>query len=275
MKTPITIAWLAYKTDSKLFWESFKCAKRTLLSDDRFAPTFIMLDDAWNPVDLDIRQKFLSDEDVCTQRLVTSYPRTGMLIGGENLEGQIRAFCLAEEATPYAANKIFVKMDCDAMLFKTEWLHKFAMDDRAVVAGAFDFGSRNHTSVYGYCYALKASMLRPLMADIETYPAHHHAWEDHEVSSRIFRIRQADMDYAHRYVPGAESGFVCCPLNAVNETFIRGNVVTFAWDYQISQDKTTFRRQVGEWMCKLNELADKQSAGLKEQTPKGETSTKT
>ena len=262
-KIPIVFAWLAYRPDSDLFRESVRSVIRTFGKDERFAPQYVMLDDAWCPVRRDVREWFLAQPD--TRRIATTYRRSAMLLGGENFLGQCRAFLDAAESCELPDEGIFVKVDCDAVHFRGDWLAEFAADEWAQVAGVFDYGNDNHFSVFGFTYAVKARWLDPLARDAEMYPAHHKAWEDHETSSRIFRMCGGDTDTMLRFREGAESGLICRPLDQVNDTWVKAQCCTFAWDYQPAADKPAYRAKVAEWMKRLNDVAE----GLRDmETPK-------
>lgn len=256
MATKIAVAWLAYTADSECFRQSARAAMRTLRADERFKPTFVLLDDAWHPVDKTVREWFLSQPH--TMRIITTYRRSGMLLGGENFSGQCRALDEVAKKCTLPDNGILLKTDCDALLLRADWLAQFAADGQSDIAGVFDFGNRCHFSVYGFCYALRARIIAPLAEDAEKYPAHHAAWEDHETSSRIYRLRGGEVDFATRFLEGPDSGLLCQPLAQVNDTFVHAQACTFAWDYQAQppHERQRYRAEVAGWMRRLNDLAE-------------------
>ena len=217
--------------------------------------SYVLIDDAWCPVLNSARATFLSRPN--SSRIATGYRRGYMILGGENLVGQCEAFVDAAEATNA---DILVKVDSDTLIFKTDWISEFAKNPDAMIAGAFDFGYNNHTSVFGLCYAIKREMLRPLLADVRKYPAHHKAWEDHEVSSRIFRLCDGNMDSLMRWRSNTHGDdFWVVPLAQANDSFINGRAMNFAWDFsaQPEAERPAFRAKVLAMMQHLNEVKDK------------------
>ena len=179
-----------------------------------------------------------------------------MILGGENLAGQCQAFVDAAEATDA---DILVKVDADTLIFKTDWISQFAANQAAKIAGAFDFGFGNHVSVFGLAYAIKRVMLRPLLEDVRRYPAHHKAWEDHEVSSRIFRLCNGDMDSLMRWRSNTHGDdFWVLPMIKANDTFVKGRVMNFAWDYSSTPaaERPAYRSRVLAMMRRLNNLKE-------------------
>lgn len=223
-----------------------------MANNEKLDAKFVLIDDAWSPVLPTVRKWFL-EYAPNSHILTTTYRRSQMLLGGENFTGQCEAFADAAEMTEA---DILVKIDCDTLLFKSDWLEQFADDDKALVAGAFDYAHNCHFSVFGFIYALKASILDQLSDDAKTYPAHHHAWEDHEVSMRVFRLAGGRIDSMLRWRPSPQDGFVVQPLNKANDTFVYARATTFAWDYQATpeDEKPSFRAKVGAMMKRLNDI---------------------
>lgn len=251
----VAVAILCYRNDSELLMECLRAAKTAFADAPQFEPKYILVDDAWCPVKKEVREKFLAEKD--TLRIVTGHRRGEMILGGEYFTGQCRAFLDAAEKTDA---EILVKLDCDTLLYKVDWLREFASDPKALIAGAFDFGNANHTSVFGLCYAIKRQALAPLLEDSIRFPAHHKAWEDHETSSRIFRIAGGDMDALMRWrANNAEDGFVVVPLAQANDSFINARAANFSWDFALipPAGKAAYRKQVAQKMKQLNDLKAK------------------
>lgn len=264
----LTVVWPAYRNDSELLLESLRTARIAFSKLPRIDPSFVMLDDAWCTVDLAAREKFL--EAPHASRIVTVYRRGPMILGGENLLGQCEAFLKAAEETDA---DILVKMDCDTQLFNADWLQAFADNPSAMIGGAFEFGMNNPISIYGGCYALKRSILQRLMFDCRKYPAHHAAWEDYEVSMRVYRICGGDEDSLMRWRAGLDDLFLSIPLSQANDTLIGARWVSLGWDYssQPPEKKPEYKRNMLEWMRRLNdkyESSNNASEKSKEAPPK-------
>lgn len=252
----VTVCFLSYRDDSELVLESQRAAIKAFSKEPTLDVNYVLLDDAWCRTTKECREKFLAASDKASV-LETPYRRGTMILGGENLTGQIEAFCDAAEA---ADADILVKMDADTCMFRADWIKEFAEDEKALCAGAFDFQNGNHTSVFGLCYALKRQILRPLLDDCRTYPAHHHAWEDHEVSSRVFRMAKGDMEALMRWRSNTNGDdFWVIPLSQANDTLVFARAANCAWDFssQPADKKPAFRANVLAWMRKWNDAIDK------------------
>lgn len=211
----ITVVYPAYKDDSDLMLESVRAAKTAFSKYPRLRVSWVCADDVWCSVRDDAMAKFLETPN--SMRLPTTYRRGPMILGGENLVGQCETFVKAAKETNA---DIIAKMDCDTQLFNADWIEEFADNKKALCGGAFDFGYGNHISVFGGCYLLRSSVLDSLLEDVKKYPAHHKAWEDHEVSSRIFRISGGDMDVLMRWRSGLADLFLSIPLREANDTLV-------------------------------------------------------
>lgn len=258
-KTKVTVAFLCYRNDSELLLESQRAAIGAFAKTGTLEPHFVLVDDAWCPVKREVRERFLAAHPR-SSRIATGYKRGFMILGGENLKGQCEAFVEAAELTDA---DILVKMDADTCMFKADWLEEFAQDPKALCAGAFDFGNGNHTSVFGLCYALKREVLKPLAEDVKRFPAHHKAWEDHEVSSRVFRLANGDMDSLMRWRANVKGdGFYVIALDEANDTCVRARAVNCGWDYssQPADKKSGYRAKVCGWMKRWNDLAEGKGA---------------
>lgn len=254
----VTVCFLSYRDDSELVLESQRAAIKAFSKEPTLDVSYILLDDAWCRTTKACREKFLAASDKASV-METPYRRGTMILGGENLTGQIEAFCDVAEATDA---DILVKMDADTCMFKADWIKDFAEDEKALCAGAFDFQNGNHTSVFGLCYALKRQILRPLLDDCRTYPAHHHAWEDHEVSSRVFRLANGDMEALMRWRSNTQGDdFWVMALGQANDTCIFARAANCAWDFssQPADKKPAFRANVLAWMRKWNDAIDKEA----------------
>lgn len=254
-KTKVAIAILGYRDDSELLLQAQRCAAQTFADSPWAEPRFVLIEDAWCPVNKECREKFLSISG--SSRIVTGYRRGTMLLGGENFLGQCEAF---QKAAEKEDADILVKLDADTLLLKDDWLEQFVNDPKALCAGAFDFGYANHTSVFGFCYALKRSVLPLLVEDARRFPAHHKAWEDHETSSRVFRIANGDMDSLLRWranTPGDD--FWCVALKMAHERLANARVASCGWDYstQPAEQKPAFRARICSFMKHINDLRGK------------------
>lgn len=254
-KKRVAIAFLCYRDDSELLLESQRAAMAAFAKSSTLEPVFVLVDDSWCRTTREARERFLSAHPN-TVYYPTGYRRGQMILGGECILGQCEAFeCIANLTDA----DILLKMDVDTCLFKTDWIDEFAADDSAKCAGAFDFGNGNHTSVFGLCYALKRDILKPLVEDLRKYPAHHRAWEDHEVSSRVFRINNGDMDSLMRWRSNTNGDdFWVIALSQANDTCINARAANCAWDYAStpSDEKGDFRRRVCAQMKRWNDLIE-------------------
>ena len=258
-RTKVTVAFLAYREDSALVLESQRAAIRAFAATPELEPTFVLVDDAWCRVTDDAKSRFLAAHPNARYH-ATGYPRGQMILGGDCILGQCEAF--AELAEEYDAD-ILVKMDADTCMFKCDWIAQFAKDDAADIAGAFDFQNRNHTSVFGLCYALKRRILAPLVADLRKYPAHHRAWEDHEVSSRVFRLNDGRMDSLMRWRSNTNGDdFWVMALAQANDTCIYARAANCAWDFAATpaEERKAFRAKVCEQMKRWNDLIEENAA---------------
>ena len=256
-KIKVVVAFLCYRDDSDLVLESQRAAIRAFSKSEILEPTFVLVDDAWCRTRKDAREKFLTahPKTLCFQ---TGYRRGNMILGGDCILGQNAAFL---EIANRTEADILIKMDADTCMFKVDWIEEFAQDEKALCAGAFDFGNRNHTSVFGLCYALKVGILPDLVKDLRKYPAHHHAWEDHEVSSRIFRLANGDMDSLMRWRSNTnEDDFWVVALKQANDTCIYARAANCAWDYNsiLADEKPRFRAKVCAMMKRWNDLLEEQ-----------------
>lgn len=256
--TKVAVAFLSYRDDSDVLLEAERAAIRAFAQSNTLEPTFVLVDDAWCPVTEEARKKFLSAHP-STYHVMTGYRRGPMILGQENLLGQCKAF---ESLADQLGVDILLKVDSDTCLFKVDWIEEFAQNPDAYCAGAFDFGNQNHTSVFGLCYAIKASILPDLARDVETYPAHHKAWEDHEMSSRVFRLCDGRMNSLLRWrsnTPGDD--FWVIPLAQANETLINARAANCAWDFSrtTGNARKEYRMKVHEWMKKWNDLLEERS----------------
>lgn len=263
MKNRVTIAFLAYRDDSALVLESQRAAIRAFAKCETLEPTFVLMDDAWCPVERTAREKFLAAHPN-TRHVLTGYRRGFMILGGECILGQCEAFRDIAEAT---SADMLVKMDADTCMFKADWLEQFAADEKALCAGAFDFGNGNHTSVFGLCYALKRGVLSPLVEDLRRYPAHHKAWEDHEVSSRVFRLAGGDMESLMRWHSNTQGDdFWVMALSQANDTCINARAANCAWDFASmpEEERISYRAKVCAQMKRWNDLIEVNEAKEKE-----------
>lgn len=262
--TKVCVAFLCYRDDSELVLESQRAAIRAFAKEPGLEASYVLIDDGWCRTTKECRERFLAASDK-TLVLETGYRRGTMILGGENLVGEVEAFCRAAEMTDA---DILVKMDADTCMFKADWIADFAASNEALCAGAFDFQNNNHTSVFGLCYALKAKVLRLLLEDCRKYPAHHRAWEDHEVSSRVFRIADGDMESLMRWRSNnKEDGFWVGPLARADDTLINTRAANCGWDYsgQPADKKAEWRGKILGWMKRWNDLLEaKDSAEVKQ-----------
>lgn len=253
--TKVCVVFLCYRDDSELVLESQRAAIRAFAKEPTLEANYVLLDDGWCRTTKECRVKFLDASDKASI-IETSYRRGTMILGGENLTGQVEAFCKAAEMTDA---DILVKMDADTCMFKADWVRDFAASNEALCAGAFDFQNNNHTSVFGLCYALKAKVLRLLLEDCRKFPAHHRAWEDHEVSSRVFRIAGGDMSSLMRWRSNTKGdGFWVVPLSRANDTLAFARAANCGWDFgtQPAVKKPEFRAKMLGWMKRWNDLLE-------------------
>lgn len=252
-KTRVTVVFLCYREDSKLVLESQRAAICAFSHAKSLEPTYVLLDDGWCPTDQEAVKKFLAASPSALH-IMTGYRRGQMILGGECILGQCEAF---EKVARDTDADILVKMDADTCMFKADWIELFAKDSKALCAGAFDFGNGNHTSVFGLCYAIKRPILPLLVEDLRKYPAHHKAWEDHEVSSRIFRIANGDMRSLLRWRSNTNGDdFWVIPLSSANDTCINARAANCAWDFASTPaaERLAFREKVYETMKHWNDL---------------------
>ena len=257
--TKVCVVFLCYRDDSELVLESQRAAIRAFKAEPTLEPSFVLLEDAWCPVTVFARNRFLAASDAA-RVFTTTYRRGFMILGGVNLTGQCEAFQEVAEST---GADMLVKMDADTCMFKADWIKEFASHNEALCAGAFDFQNGNHTSVFGLCYALKREVLEPLARDVRKFPAHHKAWEDHEVSSRVFRIADGRTSSLLRWRSNhADDGFWVVPLEGARERFVQARAVNCGWNFgsQPPDKRAAFRLKMLAWMRRWNVMLEQSEA---------------
>ena len=120
---------------------------------------------------------------------------------------------------------------------------------------------------------MKREVLKPLLEDLRRFPAHHRAWEDHEVSSRVFRLANGDMDSLMRWRSNTNGDdFWVIPLSQANDTLVFARAANCAWDHASTPeaDRPAYRAKVCAWMKRWNDLIERgQTAADKKEAEDG------
>lgn len=238
----IGVVWFSYKTDGEILLESLRAAKRTL---EKSGHDYLLtvFDDGMYPVARNIRREI--EETYGANYIKKFYPRSGNLLGPDNLLGQTRAMADAGNFCD-----VLVKCDCDTLLLKLDWVEALLEPgETAVMAGSYK-GLKNYPM--GNCYAIhtqEGKLLRNLAKDVEKFPAWTKCFEDYEIGTRIHRLCDGDEDYTIRWRSGPEDGFWLCDPHQVSSIAKDARVVScgFGWtalpndkraDYKVLQIKT-------------------------------------
>ncbi len=241
MKT--AVIWFSYGADAELLKESVRSVLRIL-------PTaaLTVCDDGFYAVPRAVRT-WLEERGVTYRK--TFYPRAGNLLGPENLKGQVREMARAGEGAD-----VLIKIDCDTLLLRADWIEALKDEPRSLMAGSYK-GLHNYPM--GHCYAVRVSALPALVEDVETYPGWAACYEDYEIGTRLHRISGGDMDYALRWRSGQEDGFWLCNPNEVAETVLQGRVLScgFGWGAVAPADKAQYKAAQLAIMKRVNDDMEK------------------
>lgn len=249
MKT-IKYIYFTYKGDEQHVVESVKCLRRA----EPTAP-IVIADDCFAPICEEMKNT-LVDELKCGYRQ-TEYNRNGNLLGPENLIGQTQF--LEHEGVDV---DVIVKVDADTMLIDTKWVYEFAEKEKPVIAGVVQ--RNNHHWIYGMAYAIKTKdCLSLLVRDALLVRAHRDAFEDYEVSTRLYRLSYYHTDFADRHVMGTESGFILSTLAGANESFANARVCNFGYDLQSTppRERAAYKAKQLELMRKINTILEERAQG--------------
>lgn len=237
----LTFLYFSYSEDEELI-------KYSILSNKLLAPEakIIVADDCFNACSEDF-SNWCKKIDI--EYLQTSWPRYGNLRGPEHLKGYTELLKNISKDCD-----IIIKIDCDAILLRYDWLHKFNADTRATITGAFKIQS---PYVMGNCYAIKSSVCEYLYEDAKNYPAWHDCFEDYEIGIRLARLAKNDLTYALRYPCDKRFGFWLCSPQEFNidEIMNSARVACCGFVYQgiPNLDKLNHKKLQIEVMAKIYE----------------------
>ena len=235
----IAAVWFAYGPDQNLLMESVRAFRRTLPK-----AKLTVCDDGFCAQPRLVREK-LEAEGITYRK--TFYPRGGNLLGPENLKGQVAEMVRAGEGAD-----VLVKIDCDTLLLRSDWVEALADEPEALLAGSYK-GLHNYPM--GHCYAVRASILPELLKDVETYPGWAACFEDYEIGTRLHRLAGGNMDYALRWRSGVDDGFWLCNPQQVTRAAITARVVScgFGMGTVPSEKRQDYKRTQAVVMSRLND----------------------
>lgn len=233
----IAVIWFAYAPDQCLLLESVRSVRRTLPE-----ATLTVCDDGFCALPRLVRERLVA-EGVTYRK--TFYPRGGHLLGPENLKGQVAEMARAAEGAD-----VLIKIDCDTLLLKADWVEALADEPLALMAGSYK-GLHNYPM--GHCYAVRADALPALLHDVETYPGWTACFEDYEIGTRLHRLADGDMDYALRWRSGPEDGFWLCNPEQVTQAALTARVVScgFGMGAVKPECRAEYKRAQAEVMGRL------------------------
>lgn len=239
----IAAVWFAYGPDQNLLMESVRAFRRTLPK-----AKLTVCDDGFCALPRMVRAKL--EADGITYRK-TFYPRGGNLLGPENLKGQVAEMARAAEGAD-----VLVKIDCDTLLLRSDWVEALADEPEALLAGSYK-GLHNYPM--GHCYAVRASILPELLQDVETYPGWAACYEDYEIGTRLHRLAGGNMDYALRWRSGVDDGFWLCDPKQITQAALSARVVSCGFCLgQVPHDqRANYKRAQAEIMARLNADAER------------------
>ena len=239
----IAAVWFAYGPDQNLLMESVRAFRRTLPK-----AKLTVCDDGFCALPRLVRAKL--EADGITYRK-TFYPRGGNLLGPENLKGQVSEMARAAEGAD-----VLVKIDCDTLLLRSDWVEALADEPEALLAGSYK-GLHNYPM--GHCYAVRASILPELLKDVETYPGWAACFEDYEIGTRLHRLAGGNMDYALRWRSGVDDGFWLCDPQQITKAALSARVVSCGFCLgQVPHDqRANYKRAQAEIMARLNADAER------------------
>lgn len=242
----IAAVWFAYGPDQNLLMESVRAFRRTLPK-----AKLTVCDDGFCALPRLVRAKL--EADGITYRK-TFYPRGGNLLGPENLKGQVSEMARAAEGAD-----VLVKIDCDTLLLRSDWVEALADEPEALLAGSYK-GLHNYPM--GHCYAVRASILPELLKDVETYPGWAACYEDYEIGTRLHRLAGGNMDYALRWRSGVDDGFWLCDPQQITKVALSARVVSCGFCLgQVPHDqRANYKRAQAEIMARLNADAEARRA---------------
>lgn len=237
----ITFLYFSYIEDENLI--KYSILSNLLLSPDS---KIVVADDCFNPC----TENFSNwCKNLKVEYIQTNWPRFGNLRGPEHLKGYTELLKNLSKDTD-----IIIKIDCDTILLRYDWLDRFYNDTRATIAGSFKIQA---PYVMGNCYAIKSSVCDYLYEDSKTYPAWHDCFEDYEIGIRLARQAKNDQTFALRYPSDRRYGFWLCTPQEVNidEVMNSARVVSCGFIYNglLPQDKTKHKQLQIEVMSKIYE----------------------
>lgn len=132
----------------------------------------------------------------------STHQRQGNLIGPEHTLYHARKMM---ELAP-SPEDIVVKTDPDTLILGLAWLKQFDLDPDAKMIGMF----KQWVNYTMGTYAIKGSVLPGYVADVEQFPPWYQCFEDFEVSSRIYRLTNADPSAIIRRRADGRDGWLQC-----------------------------------------------------------------
>lgn len=242
----IAAVWFSFAPDQCLLLESVRAFRRTLPE-----AALTVCDDGFCALPRLVRDR-LAEWGVTYRK--TFYPRGGHLLGPENLKGQVAEMVRAAEGAD-----VLVKIDCDTLLLRADWVEALADEPQALLAGSYK-GLHNYPM--GHCYAVRAAVLPELLKDVETYPGWAACFEDYEIGTRLHRLAGGDMDYALRWRSGPEDGFWLCNPEQVAQAALGARVVScgFGMGAVPPEQREAYKRRQAEVMARLNAGVERRDA---------------
>lgn len=241
----IAAVWFAYGPDQNLLMESVRSVRRTLPK-----AKLTVCDDGFCALPRLVRERI---ESVGVTYRKTFYPRGGNLLGPENLKGQV-----AEMARAGEGSDVLIKIDCDTLLLRSDWVEALADEPEALLAGSYK-GLHNYPM--GHCYAVRAAVLPELLKDVETYPGWAACFEDYEIGTRLHRLAGGNMDYALRWRSGVDDGFWLCNPEQITQAALSARVVScgFGMGAVKPECRADYKRAQAEVMSRLLDDLDRRA----------------
>lgn len=183
--------WFTYIHDEEVFKISHAMVKM-IDSDAKCC----VVDDGLNRCS-DKFIKYCKDNNI--EYHVSTFARGGNMVGTEACNGVIKWLWKCSEDCD-----IVIKVDCDTLIIKLDWIQRLENDDNAVFTGAY---MNWHAYPAGGSYAIKSKVLKAMYDDIERYPAWRTSIENYEVGQRAFRVGGSDLSVI-RYTCDERNGFI-------------------------------------------------------------------
>lgn len=132
----------------------------------------------------------------------STHQRNGNLLGIDHTLYHARKM---RELAP-GDDDIVVKTDPDTLILNTGWVKQFEADKDSKLVGMF----KQWINYTMGTYAVKGSILKEYVEDVEKYPSWYQCFEDFEVSSRIYRLTKGDPFAITRKFADGRDGWLMC-----------------------------------------------------------------